>query len=1560
MNERAQDRGRFGEGERSSGGVGQRAGGGPESGSRVARRGLSEKGDLLFDARRFEHARVDGQAERLFEGPRFESEGLGLRHAVHHQAQHPALAFVRGRSPAVPSQAEPHDPGGFIEAEGHRPQCPSGSVKRRFLAGPISVYRMGGPVSALTEMLHVDLRYCAPYAHISPYDFRCLAAKAGLTEAPGAVVWLRLLPPWICSPPVGGLMRHLCLFAAGTAAALLASGCAGRGDLTGGAGSTGSGTGSTTGVGLSSGAGTGGSGSGSGGSGSGSGTGGSGNGTGTADGGAGTGNDAGPTVTPLPSALSTPDPCTSNAPGPRKLWRLSGPEFAASIHSVFADTAGSAPVATVFSDPTTLGFSIDANSLLVQGLNASQLEDSAEAVAAWAASAGQLKQFATCAATATGAPASTCATQFIQAFGRRAFRATLASSDARITSYSKIFMAGSSNTDGAQAVISAMLQSPYFLYRSELGAQGSGGFTLTPFEVATELAYTLTGNTPDDTLLTAANSVRQRQDFAHLDGRSTGAAPARHHERQQRDRRDGFAMNGWLGLPRLYTTAKDNTVFVLSQTLQDDMATESQDLILEAFNGGGTFGSVLTADHSFVNKDLATYYGLPTTGLTTAFKSVPYAGTGRDPGLLATGTILNGYARPNTDSPTQRGHMIRSRMLCQDISPPPAGLNTTFMPSTAVETTRDHFVNSHSVGICYTCHKLMDWIGFSFENYDGWGRYRTTDNTLPVDDTATIYNDPEGANDNVTGLSGAGSLSAYLAASADVTKCMSRYWTYFAYGSSSWSQDGCTYDAIKLDARSFFSSEKPIIRQNEFGGTFGGPVILPKLYNGKDRTFFYFTYSGFRLHGGLPTPGLVTLPTVQERAGDFSDYPYPLFDPATTKPDGHGGYTRLPFPNNQIPQNRFSAVAQRAIPLIPNPDIAGTYFNNYVDRSNQPSSDNDWSLKFDHVISEKQHISGAYWWVHGNTQINGPVAGVFNPGFRDTPTEAGGWRVSDEYTITPSLVNHAGFGYTPTSPTWSHWTLDPRLGNQTLQIPGIPADSHGYPQLSFTSLYQGLGNSNANGTDPQFFQNWTGVDDLSWVKGPHQLKFGFEYRRREMTLLDRRNEGGTFNFSPLSTSLPNSPDFAIDGNAFASMLLGEVYSASRAVPAPIRHFQDGFWGLYAEDAWKITHRLTVSLGLRYEVPNYAREKDGQISFLNLNTPNPGAAGLPGALVFLGSGSGRTGSNNVFGSYNTSFSPRFGLTYSPNDRTVFRLGYGVFRIYPNYGRLNGCNFWCSGFGLQPVVTSTNQGVTSAFALDQGFPVSPVSPPIFDPSLNNNGAVSYVNASANRPALMQSWTFDIQRNLPFGIMLDAAYVGSKTNGLWTGLENINQVNPKYLGLGQTLLADINSPQAAAAGVTAPYAGFAGSVAQALRPYPQYTEIDDMYQPTGYSFYNSLQLRVQKRYSNGLSFLLAYTFSKNIGAPGGDTFGDIFGGGGQIAMDTYNRKLEKSLINFDQTHTLVLSWNYDLALWPWKEVPIRNKWRRRQDYRRVAAQLHRNLSLRCPDFRKRGRQHSVVRRR
>jgi hypothetical protein len=534
------------------------------------------------------------------------------------------------------------------------------------------------------------------------------------------------------------------------------------------------------------------------------GSGGSGGGSGSSGGSAGgllaDGGSSAQTLA-LPTSLAAPNPCTSNVPGPRKLWRLTAAEFTASIRSIFNDTANAAPIATIFSDPSTLGFSIDANTLLVQGLNASQLEDNAEAIAAWAATSNSLAPFASCAQQSTGAPTASCATSFIQAFGRAAFRTTLASNDPRIATYSKLFMAGSSNSDGAQMVVSAMLQSPYFLYRSELGVQTNGTFALTPYEVTTELAYTLTGTTPDTTLLNAADAVNAgtltmtamiNQQVTRLlgSGSTAGSVAVM-----------GF-MDGWLGLSRLYTTAHDATVYQLTASLQQDMWNESQGLILEAFSGGGTFGSVLTADHSFLNQELATFYGIPTTGLGTSFTPVKYAGaTTRDPGLLATGTILNGYARPDTDSPTQRGHMVRSRMLCQAIPPPPPGLNTTFMPSTMVETTREHFINEHEQGVCASCHQLMDWIGFAFESYDGWGRYRTTENGLPIDNTAIVYEDPEGNDDHLTGLSGTQSLPSFLAQSSDVTQCMERYWTYYTYGTSTWAQDACTYDAIGTEAQ---------------------------------------------------------------------------------------------------------------------------------------------------------------------------------------------------------------------------------------------------------------------------------------------------------------------------------------------------------------------------------------------------------------------------------------------------------------------------------------------------------------------------------------------------------------------------------------------------------------------------------------------------------------------------------------------------------------------------------------------------------------------------------------
>jgi hypothetical protein len=514
---------------------------------------------------------------------------------------------------------------------------------------------------------------------------------------------------------------------------------------------------------------------------------------------AGAGNGSGPggaggvtMLPPLPSNIPAETACVDNRPGPRVLRRLNAAQFAATIADLFGDSA--APVASVFNDPSVLGFSVDSNALLVQGLNADQLMTNAETIAAWAV-ATHLAQITGCSSTDAACPEA-----FIRGFGRRAFRAPL--SDARVAAYKAIFSAETAFADGVAAVIAAMLQSPLFLYRTELGATpatpppAGTPIPLTPYEVASSLSYLLTGSSPDGAMLDAADAV------------VAGSLPLKSMIDQQAarlladprsaDALMGF-MRGWLGLDRLYSTVKDDRVFMLTNTLRDGMAGETRSLILEAFNANRGFSDLLTADHSFLNHDLAQFYGLDSTGLGTAFTSVPYAASGaRDRGILAHGSILTGYARADLSSPTQRGHLVRTRLLCQDIPPPPPTLDTTFKPEVAPTTTRAHYELSHSVGLCNDCHKLMDKIGFGFEHYDAFGRRRETEGSYPIDATGVILQ--ANPTDGDVPFDGLAPLQSYLAGNEDVKHCMVRYWSYYAYGAASWDQDGCTYGAIRQEA----------------------------------------------------------------------------------------------------------------------------------------------------------------------------------------------------------------------------------------------------------------------------------------------------------------------------------------------------------------------------------------------------------------------------------------------------------------------------------------------------------------------------------------------------------------------------------------------------------------------------------------------------------------------------------------------------------------------------------------------------------------------------------------
>ena len=712
----------------------------------------------------------------------------------------------------------------------------------------------------------------------------------------------------------------------------------------------------------------------------------------------------------------------------------------------------------------------------------------------------------------------------------------------------------------------------------------------------------------------------------------------------------------------------------------------------------------------------------------------------------------------------------------------------------------------------------------------------------------------------------------------------------------------------KLDSRPFFAAARPRVRYNEYGGSFGGPIWIPKLYRGHDKTFFNFNYTGLR-NQPAPNGSFVSLPTDAFKQGDFSAYRdgagalIPIFDPATTGPDG----ARTPFAGNLIPASRFSAVAKNVLPLVPQPDFSG-YFNNFLNRTANPIKDYSWSLKLDHVITSNQRVSVAMWRASTYTPSYSPLGPSTPIGFWGyNPVTGYAFRASYDQSIRPNLLHHFGFGYTASNPIRQ---LDSRHGNEIYKLPGVAADSPGFPVFNVNNTYGNLalGNSDQQPNDPSQNRNYAFVDNITWIKGRHQLKFGVDIRFMQYDNFAGTVNGGlsgSFVFNPLSTADLSSPNSSQQGNAWASLLLGQVYSAQRLIPAPLRRMRDQYYAWHVEDVLRLSRKLTLTLGIRHEIPTVVREVDSRQSSLNLSLPNPGAGGRPGALEFLKPGALLTPT------FYKAFSPRVGIAYAMNEKTVIRTGFGIFYSPTNatsVGRQSG--LFSTGFSFTQNFPQVTSGRVPALLLDNGLPAFTASLPNIDPTLANGGTIEYMNPGAGKPGYMSSWTFNLQRELPGLFLLDIGYIGQRGSNLPSGLENLNQVDFKYLALGNTLNADINSAAAVAAGIGLPYAGFTGSVSQALRPYPQFSDIRNLYEPIGWSTYHAMQMRLQKRYSSGVNFLAAYTLSKSLVSGGGYTgLGDD--AAGSRPLDTANRKIEKRLAAFDTPQNLVLSWGYELPV-------------------------------------------------
>lgn len=710
-----------------------------------------------------------------------------------------------------------------------------------------------------------------------------------------------------------------------------------------------------------------------------------------------------------------------------------------------------------------------------------------------------------------------------------------------------------------------------------------------------------------------------------------------------------------------------------------------------------------------------------------------------------------------------------------------------------------------------------------------------------------------------------------------------------------------------FDARGFFNTVRPVHREHEFGGTIGGPVVIPKLYDGRNRTFFFFGFNGYTFNASNRT-AILSVPTQAFRNGDFSAWPQQLYDPATTERLPDGTITRQPFPGNQIPANRIDPTSRRILELVPLPDLAGN-FNNYS--ANVPPNFNDkWTYvaKGDHHFNSKHRVSASFVFTDNPIDTSGNGLPYPIGGQNSEPFGYRFIRAAHDWTATPTMLNQFRVGY-----NWQRQNVDPitRLDDwpQTLGLKGMELAAGMFPNISWGSL------TSTGGSRPytdRASTTYTFSDALSWTKGAHNFKFGFEVRRLDTNYVIQQNISG-LNFSRNQTARPGS--LSNTGLEFASFLLGQVDQALlplRGEFYPIEITSQA--ALYAQDDYKITPRLTINYGLRFDMFTPTTEKNNWYSIVDTTKPNPFAGNLPGVYVFAGQDG--VGSRIAPADKNSNnFAPRLGFAFKLNDNTAIRSGYGISYFQTGaYGGGNNTNFM-NGYWIDNTVASQDQ-LSPAFTFADGFPASQtIVPPFLSPSLGvgSGVVVNYWAPSAGRAGYSQNWNFNIQRQLATNLALDVGYVGSKGTNL-PARTDINQLHPDYFRLGSSLLnSNINSPAVVAAGYRPPYPGFNGTLAQSLRPFPQFLNMfpgGKSSDTTGNSTYHSLQVSLQKRYSSGLSGSFAYTFSKALtDAP------NNFVNNASVIRNIYDRSMDKTYPASWRPHVVAIAFNYELPFGPGK---------------------------------------------
>ncbi len=755
-----------------------------------------------------------------------------------------------------------------------------------------------------------------------------------------------------------------------------------------------------------------------------------------------------------------------------------------------------------------------------------------------------------------------------------------------------------------------------------------------------------------------------------------------------------------------------------------------------------------------------------------------------------------------------------------------------------------------------------------------------------------------------------------------------------------------------MNAHQPYTGIRNLVKQHDWGLTFGGPVRIPKIYNGENKTFFFWSYEQFR-NKNINTSNTTTVPLPAYRTGDFSNllaaenrlittaggnYLDPLgrtvasgtiFDPNSQQVAANGTAYRNPFPGNQIPVSRFDPIVSKVLPLVPQPlglnALRGQASNNYQGTYNSSRISAIPSIKLDQNLGSKGRLSIYAQKTHTEVPRTPTGADAFQGELTGSVASISAghtYRANYDYTVTPRLLLHLGAGWND-----SEFYLKADLNNydavKQLGLRGQTAAKYFPYQVIGVNSNTAIGGSSNYGMSgfptASFERRPSGIASVSYVTGAHTIKVGMDWRLEKYPNIIDANTNGTWTFGTNMTEQPSLQGISVnqgfDGFEFASYLLGGMSSNSLNAPIALSNNKTQM-ALYAQDTWKVTRKLTLDYGLRWDYGTYSHEQFGRNSSIGLLIPNPSASGKLGASQFEATCNCKFAKNYPF-----AYGPRLGISYQLNTKTVVRAGFGV--VYNSTATNSGSFANSASTNTLPA----NSGQITGLFKD-GMPAA-VQPqwPSFDPAVGQSlGAViampALLDPNAGRPARQLQWNVGLQREVSRNLVVEASYVANR--GIWwtaatpagmSALAPLNQLSQatlrKYgfndftssteaLLLTRTVAALTPGQRStlAARGITGiPYSSFPTNqtVRQSLRDYPQYSTSGLQGSPLGKTWYDSFQLNVTQRFSHGVSFNMNYTYSKNL---------ELMG-----AIDPYNRINGKNLSGNDLPHNLRLTVQYQV---------------------------------------------------